>query len=123
MKTPLFLVGVLLALDVSADSVKLEVYTPNDAGGYIVLTHESCQLEKFKKTYPYRGYATTSDVDVVHEGCYDVPSIESAPQLPGYKVFSMVNFIDADGLRVEWPLHIFSSTKETDVEEPTLWKN
>lgn len=112
MKIQMFLVALLLALDSLAQEPAFEVYTPNDAGGYITLTHEPCQIDQYKTTYPYRGYATTNEANIVHEGCYDVPSIAEAPKIPGYKVFPMVNFIDVDGLRVEWPLHIFTSKKE-----------
>jgi hypothetical protein len=114
MKIQMFLVALLLALDSAADPVNLEVYAANDAGGYIVLTHESCQLSKYSKEYPYRGYATTNEANIVYEGCYDVPSVADAPKIPGYKVFPMVNFIDGDGLRVEWPLDIFKPEKENN---------
>lgn len=118
MRLQLFLVSLLLATDTTADSLK--IYTPNDAGGHIVLTHEPCQLTKFKELYPYRGYATTSNPDDLYEGCYNVPSIEGAPQIPGYKVFPLVNFVDADGIKLEYPLEIFSSTPQEEDLGPTI---
>lgn len=118
MKLSLFLVSLLLATDSIAQELK--IYTPNDAGGHIVLTQESCQLEKFKEIYPYRGYATTSNPDDLYEGCYLVPDISEAPQVPGMRIIPLVNFIDADGIRLEYPLEIFSSTPQESDIGPTI---
>ena len=120
MKIQMFLVALLLALDSLAQEPAFEVYTPNDAGGYITLTHEPCKIDQYKKTYPYRGYATTSNPNDLYEGCYLVPDISEAPQIPGYKVFPLVNFIDTDGIRVEYPLEIFSSTPQEPDIGPTI---
>lgn len=109
MKIQMFLIALLLAMDSYADNI--EVYTPNDAGGFIVLTQEKCQLSKYKESFPYRAYATTNEPNVKHEACYDVPDISQAPKVPGYRVFPIVNFIDVDGIRLEYPLEIFSSSK------------
>jgi hypothetical protein len=114
MKILLFSVSLLLATDCISEELK--VYTPNEAGGHIVLTQETCQIEKYIELYPYRGYATTSNPDDLYEACYVVPDISEAPQIPGYKVFPLVNFIDEDGIRLEYPLEIFSSTpQEPDI--------
>lgn len=118
MKISLFLISLLLATD--CISQELKIYTPNEAGGHIVLTQEVCQLEKYKDLYPYRGYATTSNPNDLYEGCYTVPDISGAPEIPGYKVFPLVNFIDTDGIRVEYPLEIFSSTPQQPDIGPTI---
>lgn len=118
MKITLFLVSLLLSID--SISQELKIYTPNEAGGHIVLTHEPCQIEKFKELYPYRGYATTSNPEDLYEACYVVPSISEAPQVPGMKIIPLVNFIDEDGIRLEYPLEIFSSTPQEPDIGPTI---
>ena len=118
MKILLFLISLLLATDCITEELK--IYTPNEAGGHIVLTQESCQIEHYKELYPYRGYATTINPNDLYEGCYLVPDISKAPQIPGYEVFPLVNFIDTDGIRVEYPLEIFSSTPQEPDIGPTI---
>ena len=118
MKINLFLIALLLATDTVAESLK--VYTPNDAGGYIVLTQEECQIEKHKERYPYRSYATTSNPDDLYEGCYIVPNVAEAKPVPGYTIIPLVNFIDEDGITLEYPLEIFSSKKEPHDIGPTI---
>ena len=118
MKISLFLISLLLATYCISEEIK--IYTPNEAGGHIVLTQEVCQLEQYKDLYPYRGYATTSNPNDLYEGCYLVPDISEAPQIPGYKVFPLVNCIDTDGIRVEYPLEIFSSTPQEPDIGPTI---
>jgi len=118
MKILLFLISLLLATDCITEELK--IYTPNEAGGHIVLTQESCQIDHYKELYPYRGYATTSNPNDLYEGCYLVPDISEAPQIPGYEVFPLVNFIDTDGIRVEYPLEIFSSTPQEPDIGPTI---
>lgn len=119
MQIQLYIVSLLLATDTLANSLK--IYTPNHAGGHIVLTQENCQLEKFKERYPYRGYATTSNPDELYEGCYVVPSIAEAPEMPpGYTIIPLVNYVDQDGITLEYPLEIFSSTPEEPDIGPTI---
>jgi len=118
MKILLFLISLLLATDCITEELK--IYSPNEAGGHIVLTQESCQIDHYKELYPYRGYATTSNPNDLYEGCYLVPDISEAPQIPGYEVFPLVNFIDTDGIRVEYPLEIFSSTPQEPDIGPTI---
>lgn len=118
MKISLFIVSILLATDCISEELK--VYTPNEAGGHIVLTQETCQIEKYKDLYPYRGYATTSNPNDLYEGCYLVPDISEAPQLEGMRIIPLVNFIDTDGIRLEYPLEIFASTPQEPDIGPTI---
>ena len=71
------------------------VCLPNQAGGYIVLTHEPCQSNLVdKKLFPYHAYATEAS-GTIHPACYDIPSTAEAKSQPGTKIIPVVNFIDA----------------------------
>lgn len=87
-----------------------EIYMANEAGGYVVLTHEPCQMEPHKELYPYHAYATEGN-GTVHLGCFTIPSIKEAPKVPGMDVFAVVNFIDEDGESFVIPAHFFKSEK------------
>ena len=85
-----------------------KVYMTNQAGGHIILTQENCKLNKYIDRYKNRAYATTSEVGVEYEACYNVPSIQSAPDIEGYRTFPIVNYIDEDGLIMDFHLDMFS---------------
>jgi len=71
------------------------VCLPNEAGGYIVLTHDACKSNLVnKKLFPYHAYATEAS-GVIHQACYDIPSTAEAKPQPGTKIIPVVNFIDA----------------------------
>ena len=71
------------------------VCLPNEAGGYIVLTHDACKSNLVnKKLFPYHAYATEAS-GKVHQACYDIPSTAEAKPQPGTKIIPVVNFIDA----------------------------
>ena len=73
----------------------LTVCLPNEAGGYIVLTHELCQSNLVnKKLFPYHAYATEAS-GTIHPACYDIPSTADAKPTPNTKIIPVVNFIDA----------------------------
>jgi hypothetical protein len=98
----LALVALLfVSLSVSAEVPK-EMYMPNDAGGFVVLTTESCTFDQASKEYPYKAYATESSDVVYHEGCWNSPDTsevptsvfsksEGAPEAPTIRVIQMVN--------------------------------
>ena len=106
--------AILLFLSTNSFSqINVEkVYMANQAGGHIILTQEECKLTKYYDKYKYRAYATTSEVGVEYEACYDVPSIEGAPDIPGFRTFPIVNYIDEDGLILEYRLHGFTAIKK-----------
>lgn len=107
LKTLIVSIAVLIStLALAGD----EVYMANEAGGYVVLTHEPCLMKSYKDLYPYHAYATEGNGNT-HLGCYNIPSIEDAPEKPGFKVFAVVNFIDEDGENFVIPAHFFSSEK------------
>ena len=70
----MFLCGSLA----KADEPK-EMYMPNDAGGFVVLTEEPCAFEQVAKEYTYRTYATEGSDAVAHEGCWSTPDISNVP--------------------------------------------
>lgn len=62
-----------------AADVPKELYMPNDAGGFVVLTTQPCTVEKVSKEYPYRAYATESSTAALHEGCWTTPDTSEVP--------------------------------------------
>ena len=71
------------------------VCLPNQAGGYIVLTHDACKSNLVnKKLFPYHAYATEAS-GTIHQACYDIPSTAEAKPTPNTKIIPVVNFIDA----------------------------
>lgn len=73
-----FMMDETLAADYSQYK---QLSMPNEAGGLIVLTLEECKLGgDVKKEYPNRSYATEPN-GILHEGCWDSPSIDNAPTL------------------------------------------
>ncbi|MDC1281550.1 hypothetical protein N8Z09_02730 [Methylophilaceae bacterium] len=99
---------VTLALfTTSAFADTSKVCLANQAGGLMVLTHETCKSDGLHtKLFPYHAYATESN-GTIHTGCYDIPSIADAQKQPGTRIIPVVNFIDTvDGqiitLHAEW---------------------
>jgi len=100
---------LFVSLNCFAEGINVDkVYMANQSGGYIVLSQEECKLTKYSDNYKLRAYATTSEPGVEYEACYDVPSIQGAPDIPGFKIFPIVNYIDEDGMIVEFHLDMFS---------------
>lgn len=106
-KILLVLVASFIQSAVAADLPK-EMYMANDAGGFVVLTLETCAFEKVAKDYPYKAYATESSDLAKHEGCWDSPDVsgvptqllsssEGAPAAPTMRVIPMVNTWWAEG--------------------------
>ena len=83
---------------------------PNDAGGFLVLTLEPCQLKGANTTeYPNRAYATESSELAVHEGCWVRYTDDS-----GYATFaeSMVNTWWGPGLMANFRQKLFGPEKK-----------
>ena len=109
--------ALLVSLSALADEPK-EMYMPNDAGGFLVLTLEPCQLKGANTTeYPNRAYATESSDLAVHEGCWVRYTDDS-----GYASFaeSLVNTWWGPGLMANFRQKLFSPKKErwTDEKNP-----
>lgn len=82
---------VLLFVSFFAKAEVTEMYMANEAGGFVVLTLEDCKFEEAKKLYPNRAYATEKDESIIHEGCWESPSIDSAPKHPSVRIIPIVN--------------------------------
>ena len=101
--------ALLVSLSAMADEPK-EMYMPNDAGGFLVLTLEPCQLAGANKVeYPNRAYATESSDLAVHEGCWIRYTDNS-----GYAEFaeSMVNTWWGPGLMANFRQKLFGPEKK-----------
>jgi hypothetical protein len=113
-----------------ADEPK-EMYMPNDAGGFVVLTIELCKFKEISKEYPYRAYATESSDAVYHEGCWVSPNISSVPtqiisksegagEPPTLHVIRMVNTWWEEGGRATFTQRNFRPEKKRYLSNGTL---
>lgn len=94
MKKVITLVAVLFSLSATAEESQLpkEMYMPNDAGGFIVLSTDACGIPAATaKGFTHRSYATLEDGTVAEEGCWLRPDMSEAPQIPGVKIIPIVN--------------------------------
>jgi hypothetical protein len=123
-KILLLLTASLIQTAVAADLPK-EMYMPNDAGGFVVLTVEACRFKQVAKDYPYRAYA------VNHEGCWDSPDTsdvptqimsksEGAPEAPTIRVISMVNTWWEEGGKATFMQRNFSPEKKRYLSNGTI---
>ena len=114
MKRLLALVAVLFSLPAtSADySGYKELYMANEAGGDVVLTLEKCAIkEAVKKGFDLRAYATEGN-GATHEGCWNKPSLEGAPQAEGMTIIPLVN-VYFDGIILPYAQDMFGPEQHT----------
>ena len=107
----IFLLSSSLAL---AQDLPKELYMPNEAGGYIILTTDACpNADAVKLGYKYRAYATESDSEksARHEGCWNSPSVADAPKSAGIRIIPLVN-LWFDGDMVTFPQTMFGPEKK-----------
>jgi hypothetical protein len=107
----ILLLSFTLAL---AQDLPKELYMPNESGGYIILTTDTCpNADAVKLGYNYRAYATESDSEnpATHEGCWDSPSTADAPKLRGVRIIPLVN-LWFDGDMVTFPQTMFGPEKK-----------
>ena len=123
MLTKLVVISLLYSSCALAQDMPLELYMPNESGGYIVLTTDACpNTSAVKLGYTYRAYATESDSEkpATHEGCWDSPSIADAPKLQGVRIIPLVN-LWFDGDMVTFPQTMFGPEKKRwDAITPTI---
>jgi hypothetical protein len=102
MRKILILLTASLIQTAAAAEPPKEMYMPNDAGGFVVLTAEPCTHKSVAKEYPYRAYATEGSDAVMHEGCWSTPDTSEVPTelmvkeegagpAPTLRVIKMVN--------------------------------
>lgn len=131
MRKILMLLTVSLIQSAAAAELPKEMYMPNDAGGFVVLTTQPCKFEQVTKEYPYRAYATESSDAVNHEGCWDSPDTSAVPtQLmsksegagtaPTIRVIPMVNTWWAEGGMATFMQSNFSPEKKRYLSNGTL---
>lgn len=110
----------VLAADYSKNQ---ELYMPNESGGYVILTLEECRITEAKaKGFESRAYATESDTNnaITHEGCWDSPATDIAPNAKGIKIIPLVN-LWFDGDIVFFPqTHFSPERKRWDIRTPTV---
>mgnify|MGYP006286711871 CR=1 FL=1 len=100
-----------------------ELYLPNDAGGYIILTLEECKIPAIEKQgYHFRVYATeTEDGQSMHEGCWDRPDTSDAPRIEGIKIIPVVNTYWETGDRATFQASQFTPEKRRwDIIAPAV---
>ena len=123
MLTKLVVIFLLYSSCALAQDMPLELYMPNESGGYIVLTTDACaNTSAVKLGYTYRAYATESDSEkpATHEGCWDSPSVADAPKLQGVRIIPLVN-LWFDGDMVTFPQTMFGPEKKRwDAITPTI---
>jgi len=125
-KVPPFKLAVLVLLFsnfVIAETPPKELYMPNEANGFIVLTTDTCpNTDAVKLGYKYRAYATESDSEkpVTHEGCWVSPSVADAPKMEGVRIIPLVN-LWFDGDLITFPQTMFGPEKKRwDIKLPEI---
>jgi hypothetical protein len=123
MLNRLAVISLLFSNLALAQDLPLELYMPNESGGYIVLTTDACaNTDAAKLGYTYRAYATESDSEkpATHEGCWDSPSVADAPRMKGVRIIPLVN-LWFDGDTVTFPQTMFSPEKRRwNTTTPTI---
>jgi hypothetical protein len=114
------ILAMLVSLSASADESK-EMYMPNEAGGVVALTAETCGYTKaVEQGYEYHAYATEEIGEkVVHEGCWTSPSTAGASQVEGLVVVPVVNTWWAEGGRATFSATQFVPEHPVEIK-PTL---
>ena len=81
----------------------------NQAGGFVVLTVEDCNVPKINKIFPNRAYATepSPNGDIIHEGCW---TTEQPP--PGEQYIALFNIWFEPDTVVTFPHKLFGPIKK-----------
>ena len=106
-----------------AEEPPQELYLPNDAGGYVVLTMTECKIPgAVQRGFHFRAYATETDNGPsMHEGCWDRPDTSDAPRVQGVKIIPLVNTIWDSGDIATYQASQFSPIKQRwDVKTPEI---
>ena len=123
MLRQLAVILLLLSNFALAETSPKELYMPNESGGYIVLTTDTCpSADAVKLGYKYRAYATESDSEkpATHEGCWVSPSIADALKMEGVRIIPLVN-LWFDGDLITFPQTMFDPEKKRwDIKLPEI---
>ena len=83
-----------------------ELYFENQSGGVVVLTVESCAIDRAAAMgFDFRSYATEGD-GTLHEGCWMAPDVSQATPQAGMTVFAIVN-VYYDGIITPFSQDLF----------------
>jgi hypothetical protein len=94
---------------------------PNESGGFVTLTLETCLYDSVKKDYPYRAYATEDAAgEIIHEGCWISPSTEDAPKKQGMKIIPVVNTWWVEGGQATFLATQFGPERKRWEEQPKV---
>jgi hypothetical protein len=120
-KLSLVLAAMFFTLTAAAQDLPKEMYMPNEAGGFIVLTLDTCpNADAVKKGYKLRAYATEGSELARHEGCWDSPSTAGAPKMEGVRIIPLVN-LWFDGDTATFPQTMFAPEKKRwDIKLPEI---
>ena len=98
MKISSFIVLLVsfLSFNSKAEELPKELYMPNDAGGFIVITVEECSIEYVKDEFPSHAYATEIKEDgteVIHIGCWMSEVPPDPRYIPLFNIFFEPNIV------------------------------
>jgi len=113
-----------LLLLVSTNAFAASWATENESGGFIILTEQPCELEKWKDTYEYKVILTRdksvsiaeTDPNKIAIGCYTMP--HDTPPVQGmYPIVSLVvvDPFTGEEFKDEHPLTIYLPIKELKI--------
>jgi hypothetical protein len=96
-----------------------EMYMPTEAGGFITLTLEDCKFSEAVKLGLLHRATSSEPNGILHEGCWNSPSIEEAPKHPRIRIIPVVNtWWEEDPQITTFRTHQFSSEKKRWDETP-----
>lgn len=110
----------LVATVAQAREFPKELYMPNEAGGFVVLTQEECQYSQaIRRGYNYRAYSEEPG-EANHEGCWQSASVDDAPKLRGWRIIPLVNTWWDTGDEVTFPFRLFDEEKKRWIKLPEI---
>lgn len=104
----LLLAALAAFFTLTAHAEVTEMYMPNDAGGFLVLTDNPCPIEGVKNEYPYAAYET-DDIENSIDGCWVRP--EGAPDK--FEPFVIVRMVEWGSVNIGvFKQHLFTPIKQ-----------
>ena len=123
MLKKLAVLTLFISSTIMAKDLPKELYMPNDADGFIVLTVEECKIPAAAKLgFHWRAYATEGKEEkIMHEGCWDRPDTSDAPRIQGVKIIPLVNTLWETGDLATFQASQFGPEKKRwDVKLPEI---
>ena len=115
MKILSFIVLLASCFALQSEELPKELYMPNDAGGFIVVTVEDCGIQYVSEMFPNRAYATeiVDDKEIIHEGCWVAGEAPNDPRF-----FSIFNLFFEPDIIATYPQRDFGPEKKRLEEQP-----